>query len=141
MILASEAGTLPIPQSQIKKKWRLQPGKMFMIDTEQGRIIEDEEIKRTLALSNPYKEWTKRLNIHLSDVVAPPPLPNNNPVPLIKRQEAFGYGEDDIKFVLRPMAEKGCRSNRFHGKRHTGLRCSLTEPSRSISTSVSCLLR
>lgn len=96
VILASEAGTLPIPQSQIKKKWRLQPGKMFMIDTEQGRIIEDEEIKRTLALSNPYKEWTKRLNIHLSDVVAPPPLPNNNPVSLIKRQEAFGYGEDDI---------------------------------------------
>ena len=110
VILASEAGTLPIPQSQIKKKWRLQPGKMFMIDTEQGRIIEDEEIKRTLALSNPYKEWTKRLNIHLSDVVAPPPLPNNNPVPLIKRQEAFGYGEDDIKFVLRPMAEKGAEA-------------------------------
>ena len=110
VILASEAGTLPIPQSQIKKKWRLQPGKMFMIDTEQGRIIEDEEIKRTLALSNPYKEWTKRLNIHLSDVVAPPPLPNNNPVSLIKRQEAFGYGEDDIKFVLRPMAEKGAEA-------------------------------
>lgn len=110
VILASEAGTLPIPQSQIKKKWRLQPGKMFMIDTEQGRIIEDEEIKRTLALSNPYKEWTKRLNIHLSDVVAPPPQPNNNPVPLTKRQEAFGYGEDDIKFVLRPMAEKGAEA-------------------------------
>lgn len=91
VILASEAGTLPIPQSQIKKKWRLQPGKMFMIDTEQGRIIEDEEIKRTLALSNPYKEWTKRLNIHLSDVVASPPQPNNNPVSLTKRQEAFGY--------------------------------------------------
>ena len=53
VILASEAGTLPIPQSQIKKKWRLQPGKMFMIDTEQGRIIEDEEIKRTLALRIP----------------------------------------------------------------------------------------
>ena len=110
VILASEAGTLPIPQSQIKKKWRLQPGKMFMIDTEQGRIIEDEEIKRTLALSNPYKEWTKRLNIHLSDVVAPPPQPNNNPVSLTKRQEAFGYGEDDIKFVLRPMAEKGAEA-------------------------------
>lgn len=110
VILASEAGTLPIPQSQIKKKWRLQPGKMFMIDTEQGRIIEDEEIKRTLALSNPYKEWTKRLNIHLSDVVASPPQPNNNPVSLTKRQEAFGYGEDDIKFVLRPMAEKGAEA-------------------------------
>jgi len=100
VILASEAGTLPIPQSQIKKKWRLQPGKMFMIDTEQGRIIEDEEIKRTLALSNPYKEWTKRLNIHLSDVVAPPPLPNNNPVPLIKRQEAFGCGVNDLPLSM-----------------------------------------
>ena len=113
---------------------------MFMIDTEQGRIIEDEEIKRTLALSNPYKEWTKRLNIHLSDVVAPPPLPNNNPVPLIKRQEAFGYGEDDIKFVLRPMAEKAPKQSAPWETTHR-LRCSLTEPSRSISTSVSCLLR
>ena len=140
VILASEAGTLPIPQSQIKKKWRLQPGKMFMIDTEQGRIIEDEEIKRTLALSNPYKEWTKRLNIHLSDVVAPPPQPNNNPVPLTKRQEAFGYGEDDIKFVLRPMAEKGAEAIGSMGNERRS-RCSLTEPSPSTIISASCLLR
>lgn len=106
VILASEAGTLPIPQSQIKKKWRLQPGKMLLIDTEQGRIIEDEEIKRTYALSNPYGQWTKRLNVHLSDIVAPKPTAEDNPVPLIKRQQAFGYGEDDIRTVLRPMAEK-----------------------------------
>ena len=55
VILASEAGTLPIPESKIKKKWRLQPGKMFLVDTEQGRIVEDEEIKRQFALANPYK--------------------------------------------------------------------------------------
>ena len=103
-----------------------------MIDTEQGRIIEDEEIKRTLALSNPYKqEWTKRLlTIHLSDVVAPPPLPNNNPVPLIKRQEAFGYGEDDIKFVLRPMAEKGAEAIGSMWKRHTA--CDALSPSQAV---------
>lgn len=106
VILASESGTLPVPQSRIKKKWRLQPGKMLLIDTEQGRIIPDEEIKRTLALGNPYKEWTKRLNVHLSDISAPPLTLSDNPVPLLKRQQAFGYGEDDIKFILRPMAEK-----------------------------------
>lgn len=107
VILASESGTLTVPESKIKKKWRLQPGKMFLIDTEQGRIIEDEEIKRQFALANPYKEWTKRLNVHLSDIVAPTPLPSYNPVPLKARQKAFGYTEDDLKFVLYPMAEKG----------------------------------
>lgn len=107
VILASEAGTLPIPESKIKKKWRLQPGKMFLVDTEQGRIVEDEEIKRQFALANPYKEWTKRLNIHLSDIVAPDPIPEHNPVSLQQRQKAFGYTEDDLKFVLFPMAEKG----------------------------------
>lgn len=106
VILASESGTLPVPQSRIKKKWRLQPGKMLLIDTEQGRIIPDEEIKRTLALGNPYKEWTKRLNVHLSDISVPPLTQSDNPVPLLRRQQAFGYGEDDIKFILRPMAEK-----------------------------------
>ena len=136
VILASEAGTLLIPQSQIKKKWRLQPGKMFMIDTEQGRIIEDEEIKRTLALSNPYKEWTKRLNIHLSDVVAPSPLPNNNPVPLIKRQEA----KTTLSLFCARWRKKAPKQSAPWETTHR-LRCSLTEPSRSISTSVSCLLR
>ena len=99
VILASEAGTLPIPESKIKKKWRLQPGKMFLVDTEQGRIVEDEEIKRQFALANPYKEWTKRLNIHLSDIVAPDPIPEHNPVPLQQRQKAFGYTEDDLSLI------------------------------------------
>ena len=102
--------------------------------------MKTKEIKRTLALSNPYKEWTKRLNIHLSDVVAPPPQPNNNPVPLTKRQEAFGYGEDDIKFVLRPMAEKGAEAIGSMGNARRS-RCSLTEPSPSTIISASCLLR
>jgi glutamate synthase (NADPH/NADH) large chain len=107
VILASEAGVLPIPESRIKRKCRLEPGKMLLIDTEQGRLVPDEEIKRSFALSKPYKEWTKRLNIHLSNVVAPYQAPQANPVPLIRRQNAFGYVEDDIKFILKPMAEKG----------------------------------
>lgn len=106
VVLASEAGTLPIPESRIKRKWRLEPGKMLLIDTEQGRIISDEEVKNHLALSNPYKEWTRRLNIHLSDIEAPLVPKQDNKVPLKARQEAFGYHEDDLKFVLKPMAEK-----------------------------------
>lgn len=107
VVLASEAGTLPIPESRIKRKWRLEPGKMLLIDTEQGRIISDDEIKNHLALSNPYKEWTRRLNIHLSDIEAPIVSKQTNKLPLKPRQEAFGYHEDDLKFVLKPMAEKG----------------------------------
>lgn len=140
VILASEAGTLPIPESKIKKKWRLQPGKMFLVDTEQGRIVEDEEIKRQFALANPYKEWTKRLNIHLSDIVAPDPILEHNPVPLQQRQKAFGYTEDDLKFVLFPMAEKGQEPLGSMGN-DTPLAMLSKKSKPLISISVNCLHR
>ncbi len=110
VIMASETGTLQVPESKIKKKWRLQPGKLLLVDTKQGRIIEDDEIKRHFARTNPYREWSKCINVHLSDIVAPPQLPIDNPVPLHTRQEVFGYSEDEIKFVLRPMAEKAAEA-------------------------------
>ncbi|MCD8340518.1 MAG: glutamate synthase subunit alpha, partial [Burkholderiales bacterium] len=77
--------------------------------------IEDEEIKNHMALTNPYKEWTKRLNVHLSSIVAPDPIPEDHPVPLINRQQAFGYHSDDIKFFLKPMAEKGAEPSASMG--------------------------
>lgn len=68
VILASEAGTVPVPEAQIRKKWRIEPGKMLLIDTVQGRIIEDSEIKNQIALAKPYREWVERLNLRLVDL-------------------------------------------------------------------------
>jgi len=108
VIMASEAGVLPIPEENIVRKWRLQPGKMLLIDTEQGRIIEDEEIKRSLAESEPYEEWLKNTQFKLHDVPDLPetPLiaPSNEPSALLDRQQAFGYTQEDIQFFLEPMA-------------------------------------
>jgi glutamate synthase (NADPH/NADH) large chain len=67
VIMASESGVLPIPDEKIVKKWRLQPGKMFLIDMEQGRIIDDKELKESLAAAKPYQEWLSRINIKLDN--------------------------------------------------------------------------
>src|SRR5579875_798837 len=91
VILASEAGVLPVPEEQIRHKWRLQPGKMLLIDTEQGRIIEDEEIKRSLADAEPYEEWLKNTQFKLHELPDLPdsPLlaPSNDPSALLDRQQ------------------------------------------------------
>src|SRR5207253_9034752 len=87
VIMASEAGVLPIPDQHIVRKWRLQPGKMLLIDLEQGRIIEDEEIKRTLAEAEPYEEWLKETQHKLEELSdlpdAPTPAPSNDPATLL----------------------------------------------------------
>ena len=108
VIMASESGVLPIPENKIVRKWRLQPGKMFLIDLEQGRMIDDEEIKATLAHSKPYKQWIENLRIKLDDVPAktavdPQPVQHT----LLDRQQAFGYTQEDIKFLMSPMAANG----------------------------------
>ena len=108
VVMASEAGTLNIPEHRIVKKWRLQPGKMFLIDLEQGRIIDDEEIKSRLANSRPYRQWIERLRVKLESLPAPASSDIKPPVAsLLDRQQAFGYTQEDIKFVLQPMAENG----------------------------------
>ncbi len=114
VIMASESGVLPIPEHKIVRKWRLQPGKMFLIDLEQGRMVDDEEIKATLAHSKPYKQWIENLRIKLDDVaatVAVPVLPQadgkNAGLSLLDRQQAFGYTQEDIKFLMSPMAANG----------------------------------
>lgn len=112
VVMASEAGVLPmIADSKIVRKWRLQPGKMFLIDLEQGRMIHDEEIKSTLAHSKPYKQWVENLRVRLDDMsFKPEELPCSD-IPLLDRQQAFGYTQEDIKFLMAPMASKGEEGN------------------------------
>jgi glutamate synthase (NADPH/NADH) large chain/glutamate synthase (ferredoxin) len=108
VIMASESGVLPVPENKIVRKWRLQPGRMFLIDLEQGRMIDDEELKANLANSKPYKQWIENLRIRLDDVqsaAAAAPLASD--VVLLDRQQAFGYTQEDIKFLMAPMATNG----------------------------------
>ena len=108
VIMASESGVLPVPESKIVHKWRLQPGKMFLIDLEQGRMIDDEELKSSLASSKPYQQWIENLRIRLDEVAAnaaaPPDLVQPAALSLLRQQEAFGYTQEDIKFLMAPMA-------------------------------------
>src|SRR5438067_6183276 len=104
VIMASEVGVLDIPERKVIKKWRLQPGRMLLVDTEQGRIIDDEELKRTLATAKPYRAWIDRSRIAL-DALPDPAPPQKSSVPLLDRQQAFGYTQEDLKILLAPMIE------------------------------------
>src|SRR5690606_9414427 len=104
VIMASEAGTLSIPEHRIVKKWRLQPGKMFLIDLQQGRIIDDSEIKSQLANTRPYRQWIERLRLKLETLPAQNVDAPHKAETLLKRQQAFGWTQEDFKFVLQPMA-------------------------------------
>ncbi|OSZ62859.1 glutamate synthase-related protein [Hydrogenophaga sp. IBVHS2] len=108
VIMGSESGVLPVPENKIVRKWRLQPGKMFLIDLEQGRMIDDEELKANLANSKPYKQWIENLRIKLDDVEPnAADVPQDGAVSLLDRQQAFGMTQEDIKFLLAPMAQAG----------------------------------
>ncbi|MEY3675071.1 MAG: Ferredoxin-dependent glutamate synthase 1 [Pseudomonadota bacterium] len=108
VIMGSESGVLPVPESKIVRKWRLQPGKMFLIDLEQGRMIDDEELKSGLANSKPYKQWIENLRIRLDDVAEHPVgKPEHSGISLLDRQQAFGYTQEDFKFLMAPMAANG----------------------------------
>ncbi|HSD61975.1 MAG TPA: glutamate synthase-related protein [Burkholderiales bacterium] len=107
VIMASEVGVLPVPEAKIVKKWRLQPGKMFLIDTEQGRIIDDKELKDALANSKPYKEWNSTIRVKLDDLPAPEETAEAPAETLLDRQQAFAYTQEDLKFLMQPMAVAG----------------------------------
>lgn len=107
VVLASEFGVLPIPEEKIVQKWRLQPGKMLLIDLEEGRIIGDDEIKTTLCLANPYKDWLGRTQIVLEDLPPVEARAQRTDVPLLDRQQAFGYTQEDTKILMAPMAVTG----------------------------------
>jgi glutamate synthase (NADPH/NADH) large chain len=110
VILASEVGVLTVPEERIVRKWRLQPGKMLLIDMEQGRIVEDEEIKRTLADAKPYAQWLASTQFKLEELPDPPEVaaqPARDPADLLDRQQAFGYTQEDLGFFLDPMGRTG----------------------------------
>ncbi|HEC01881.1 MAG TPA: glutamate synthase large subunit [Sphingomonadales bacterium] len=103
VVLASEMGVLPIPEDKIVQKWRLQPGKMLLIDTAEGRIISDAEIKSELSGAYDYEAILARTQIKLEDLPAEFPPHHSTDVPLLKRQQAFGYTQEDLKLLLPPM--------------------------------------
>ncbi|OAI18814.1 glutamate synthase subunit alpha [Methylomonas lenta] len=107
VIMASEMGVLDIPEEKIIKKWRLQPGKMFLIDLEQGRIIDDAEIKAQLASAHPYQEWLNSTQIYLDELPTDvaPMAPDADT--LLDAQQAFGYTQEEVKFLLMPMVLTG----------------------------------
>jgi glutamate synthase (NADPH/NADH) large chain len=106
VLMASEMGVLDIPQQKIVKKWRLQPGKMFLIDMQAGRIVGDDELKRQLATAKPYREWIEKSRYFLGDLPAAK-ASESLQAPLLDTQQAFGYTQEDIKFILAPMASAG----------------------------------
>lgn len=135
VIMGSESGVLPVSESKIVRKWRLQPGKMFLIDLEQGRMIDDEELKAGLTNNRPYKQWIENVRIKLDDVKGRDNIgsatnsltgsgsskvtntnanitstryaTNISQASLLDRQQAFGYSQEDIKFLMAPMAING----------------------------------
>jgi glutamate synthase (NADPH/NADH) large chain len=107
VVMASEAGVLPIPEERIVRKWRLQPGKMLLIDLEQGRIVEDEEVKSQLAGAEPYLDWLRDTQFNLKDLPPSGESRSTDPSALRGLQQAFGYTDEDLKFFLGPMARQG----------------------------------
>ncbi|MBI3375972.1 MAG: glutamate synthase large subunit [Betaproteobacteria bacterium] len=107
VIMGSECGCLPVPEESIVKKWRLQPGRMFLVDLEKGRIVDDAELKDTLASARPYAEWIERIRVRLDEVESDRQQPVRSAIALLDRQQAFGYTQEDVKFLMIPMAMTG----------------------------------
>jgi glutamate synthase domain-containing protein 2/glutamate synthase domain-containing protein 1/glutamate synthase domain-containing protein 3 len=107
VVLASETGVLPIEPEEVKLKGRLQPGKMFVIDLEQGRIVSDREIKEQLANRQPYGEWLKENQITLDTLPDPARVHAVEDASLVERQRAFGYNDEDVRNLMYPMAVNG----------------------------------
>ncbi len=107
VVLASEAGVIEVPAEDILKKGRLQPGRMFLVDTVQQRIVSDAEIKKELAGRQPYGEWLKQQQVTIDTLPEPARVIASNPETLLRRQRACGYSEEDLRILLAPMAAKG----------------------------------
>jgi glutamate synthase (NADPH/NADH) large chain len=107
VVMASEMGVLPIPQEKIVRKWRLQPGKMLLIDLDEGRIVSDDEVKQQLSQRHPYKDWLRRTQIVLEDLRPVQAREARTDVSLLDRQQAFGYTQEDLKLLMQPMAITG----------------------------------
>ncbi|GMA14148.1 glutamate synthase subunit alpha (plasmid) [Deinococcus metallilatus] len=106
VVLASESGVLPIPEHKIVKKWRLQPGRMFLLDLDEGRIVDDEELRSRYASAKPYRQWIENVRVKLDELAADGEVPAFRES-LLDRQQAFGYTQEDLKFLLSPLAAAG----------------------------------
>ena len=108
IIMASEAGVLEVDQAKVVKKGRLQPGRMFVVDMEQGRIIPDEELKAEICARQPYQEWLDEYKLHVTELDMPIRMYRNyDDSALLKRQMAFGFSSEDLRMILAPMAQTG----------------------------------
>ena len=107
VVMASEAGVLPFEPERIKVKGRLQPGKIFLIDTQEGRIIEDQELKQEYIERQPYQKWIKSQVVDIKDLPEPKKTYQLNEKTLVARQRAFGYTVEDLKILIKPMAATG----------------------------------
>ena len=117
VVLASEVGVLDVPPAKVVRKGRLQPGRMFLVDTAAGRIVDDDEIKDALAAEHPYAEWLDAGQIDLEDL---PPRTMLTPqhASVVGRQRLFGYTNEELRLILEPMAKSGRRADRVDGHRH-----------------------
>ncbi|MGA2067426.1 MAG: glutamate synthase large subunit [Thermoguttaceae bacterium] len=107
VVLASEAGVIPFPPEQIVRKGRLRPGRMFLVDTQEGRIVEDNEIKGKIARQKPYRRWLQENRIELRGLFQPAKPDTIDPRTLAQRLRAFGYTREDLQVLLAPMAANG----------------------------------
>jgi glutamate synthase domain-containing protein 2/glutamate synthase domain-containing protein 1/glutamate synthase domain-containing protein 3 len=107
VVLASEAGVIDVPAEDVRKKGRLQPGRMFLVDTVQKRIVSDAEIKTLLAARQPYATWLEQQQVTLDHLPEPSRTIASNPETLLRRQRAYGYSEEDLRILLAPMGAKG----------------------------------
>src|SRR5437763_1845016 len=107
VIMASEVGVLDVPPEDVLHKGRLQPGKMFLLDLEEGRIVGDDELKTKIASEKPYEKWLTANIVHLDNLPDAPAGPEANHKHVLQRQQAFGYTHEDVRFLMAPMAADG----------------------------------
>jgi glutamate synthase (NADPH/NADH) large chain/glutamate synthase (ferredoxin) len=107
VVMASETGVLDIAPERVREKWRLQPGKIFLVDTTEGRIIGDDELKNRICRRKPYRQWVSENKIDLRDLPEPPNVWQPDHDSILDRQQAFGYTLEDLRIVLAPMAANG----------------------------------
>ncbi len=110
VVMASEVGVFEVAPENVLQKGRLQPGKMFLVDTEIGKIISDEEIKETIAGEFPYRQWIEENQLHINDLPAPNFFHKPNHETVLQRQKAFGYTEEELRMILQPMATEGAEA-------------------------------
>src|SRR4029077_16584197 len=107
VVMASEVGVLDIPPDNILSKGRLHPGRMFLVDTEAGRIVDDEELKQQIATEHPYGQWLSDNVVRLEQLPSPPLPPDPDHLTVLQRQQAFGYTNEELKLLIAPMGTDG----------------------------------